>query len=102
MNALVIAVTAANADALLAGRRRTERRTRPPARLPALAHLAVVGTGSVVGECELGEPTRRTAAGWLLPVSRPRRYRAPRPIAAYGLARIPRSFRYVASSPASS
>ena len=71
------------------------------------ATTAVVGTGHVVGECELGAPVRKSARGWAMPVSRPRRYRTPRPITAYGLAKIPRSFRYLGgepppSSPASS
>ena len=48
----------------------------------------------MVGECELGEPVRRSANGWALPLSNPRRYRAPRPVADYGLAKIPRSFSY--------
>ena len=33
--------------------------------------------------------------GWALPVTKPRKYRTPRPIADFGLAKIPRSFRYV-------
>ena len=94
MDHLVLAITARNADAILDGRRRHEHRTRPPKRLPALAHLAVTGTAAVVGECELGEPLRRSAKGWALPLSHPRRYRAPRPVADYGLAKIPRSFSY--------
>ena len=91
---LVLAITAENADAVLEGRRRHEHRQHPPKRLPALAHLAVTGTGAVVGECVLGEPVRHSAKGWALPVTRATRYRAPRPVADYGLAKIPRSFRY--------
>jgi predicted transcriptional regulator len=56
----------------------------------------VVGTGTVVGECVLGERTGRTAKGWTLPVSKPRRYRKARPLADFGMAKTPRSFRYVA------
>jgi hypothetical protein len=67
----------------------------PPKRLPARAYLAVVGTGTVVGECVLGVPSGKTAKGWSLPVSNARRYRRPKPIADYGLAKTPRSFRYV-------
>ena len=95
MQALVLAVTADNAAAILDGRRKTEQRTRPPKRLPARAHLAVVGTGTVVGECEIGEPVRQGAKGWAMPVRNPRRYPAAKPITAFGLERIPRSFRYV-------
>jgi hypothetical protein len=61
----------------------------------ARAYLAVVGTGAVVGECQLGAAERHTAKGWALPVTKPRRYRKPRPIAGFGLTKIPRSFRYV-------
>lgn len=91
---LVLAITVENADAILDGRRPHEHRLHPPKRLPAIAHLAVTGTGAVVGECELGEPVRHSAKGWALPVTRPKRYRAPRPVADYGLLKIPRSFRY--------
>ena len=94
-SALVLAVTAENADSLLSGERDRDHRRIPPKKLPARAYLAVVGTGSVVGECRLGAPLRQTAKGWALPVSQPRRYRKPRPVADFGLARIPRSFRYV-------
>ncbi|TMG43879.1 MAG: hypothetical protein E6H91_15870 [Chloroflexi bacterium] len=94
-SALVLAVTAENAESLLSGERDRDHRRMPPKKLPARAYLAVVGTGSVVGECLLGAAERHTAKGWALPVSRPRRYRRPRPIAEFGLARIPRSFRYV-------
>ena len=48
-----------------------------------------------MGECTLGEPERKTDKGWALPVSGPRRYRTPRPIAELGLTKVPRSFRYV-------
>lgn len=95
MGRIVLAIHAANADALLDGRAQTEHRMLPPRRLPAKAYLAVVGTGSVVGECVLGAPSGRTKAGWAMPVSRARRYRRPRPVGDYGLTRVPRSFRYV-------
>jgi predicted transcriptional regulator len=94
-SAIVLATTAENAEALLSGERDTDHRRFPPKKLPARAYLAVVGTGSVVGECTLGIAERHTAKGWALPVSKPRRYRKPRPVADFGLARIPRSFRYV-------
>ena len=92
---IVLAISADNADALLDGRRRFDHRTMRPKELPARAYLAVTGTASVLGECTLGVPERRTEKGWALPVSGPRRYRTPRPISELGLARIPRSFRYV-------
>lgn len=95
MDRLVLAITAEHADALLDGARDADHRTMPPARLPAKAYLAVVGTASVVGECMLGERAGRTKDGWRIPVTSARRYRRPRPIAEYGLARIPRSFRYL-------
>ncbi len=95
MEKLVLAITAAHADALLDGTRDADHRTLPPARLPAKAYLAVVGTAQVVGECVLGERAGRTKDGWTLPVSAAKRYKRPRPITAYGLAKIPRSFRYV-------
>jgi predicted transcriptional regulator len=95
MDAIVLAVSQDNADALLDGTRTTEHRALPPKRLPARAYLAVVGTGTVVGECVLGERTGRTAKGWTLPVSKPRRYRRARPLADFGMAKTPRSFRYV-------
>src|SRR5436190_205694 len=82
-------------DARLDGKRSTDHRALPPTRLPARAYLAVVGTGTVVGECVLGERAGRTAKGWTLPVTKPRRYRKPRPLADFGLAKTPRSFRYV-------
>lgn len=95
MDRLVLAISAEHADALLDGARDADHRTMPPARLPAKAYLAVVGTASVVGECMLGERAGRTKDGWRIPVTSARRYRRPRPIAEYGLARIPRSFRYL-------
>ena len=93
--AIVLATTAQNAEAILAGERATDHRRFPPKELPARAYLAVVGTGTVVGECHLGAPERNTAKGWALPITKPRRYRSPRPVADYGLSKIPRSFRYV-------
>jgi predicted transcriptional regulator len=95
MEKLVLAITAEHADALLDGARDTDHRSLPPARLPAKAYLAVVGTGTVVGECTLGAKTTRTKAGWALPVTNARRYRTPKPITVFGLEKIPRSFRYV-------
>jgi len=94
-SALVLATTAENAEALLSGERDRDHRRFPPKKLPARAYLAVVGTASIVGECELGAAERKTAKGWVLPVSKPRRYRKPRPVADFGLEKIPRSFRYV-------
>lgn len=96
METIVIAVTAENADAILEGKRRFDHRRMPPKRLPARAYLAVSGSG-VVGECELGAPERETSEGWALPVTRPRRYRVPRPLERYGLSKTPRSFQYVRS-----
>lgn len=96
--AIVLAVTAENAESLLSGARDRDHRRIPPKKLPARAFLAVSGTGSVVGECELGAAERHTAKGWALPVSKPRRYRKPRPVSDFGLARVPRSFRYVETS----
>ena len=52
-SALVLALTAANADSILSGERENDYRRFPPKKLPARAYLAVVGTASVVGECEL-------------------------------------------------
>lgn len=95
MEKLVLAITAENANALLDGSRGEHRRTLPPARLPARAYLAVVGTASVVGECILGQRTGRTKDGWALPVTNARRYARPKPIGAYGLTKVPRSFRYI-------
>ena len=95
MERLVLAISAEHADALLDGSRDADHRTLPPARLPAKAYLAVVGTGTVVGECVLGEKAGRTKAGWTLPVTNARRYRKPRPVGEFGLEKIPRSFRYV-------
>jgi len=94
MDAIVIAVTQENADAILDGKRRFDHRRVPPKRLPARAYLAVSGSG-VVGECELGAPERETPEGWALPVARPRRYRSARPLERYGLRKTPRSFQYV-------
>lgn len=96
MEKLVLAIRKEHADALLDGSRAADHRSVPPAKLPAKAYLAVVGTGTVVGECVLGDRAGRTKNGWTLPVSAARRYKTPKPIAAYGLAKIPRSFRYVA------
>jgi predicted transcriptional regulator len=95
MQAIVLAISRENADAILDGTRAADHRVLPPKRLPARAYLAVVGTGTVVGECVLGAPSGKTAKGWSLPVSHARRYRRPKPIADYGLAKTPRSFRYV-------
>lgn len=101
MDAIVLAVTADNAEAILDGKRRFDHRKVAPKRLPARAYLAVSGAG-IVGECDLGAPERKTAEGWALPIARPRRYRAARDLARYGLAKTPRSFQYVrVSSPAS-
>jgi hypothetical protein len=94
-SAIVLATTAENAEALVSGERDRDHRRFPPKKLPARAYLAVVGTGSIAGECVLGGAKRQTAKGWALPVSKPRRYRKPRAIAEFGLAKIPRSFRYV-------
>ena len=93
--AIVLAISADNAEAILSGERTADHRRIPPKRLPARAYLAVSGTASVIGECELGAAERNTAKGWALPVSRPRRYRKPRPLSDFGLTKTPRSFRYV-------
>ena len=95
MEKLILAITAEHADALLDGSRDADHRTMPPTKLPAKAYLAVVGTATVVGECVLGERAGRTKKGWTLPVSGARRYKTPKPISEFGLAKIPRSFRYV-------
>ena len=95
-DAIVLAIHADHADAILDGTARFEHRSVPPKRLPARAYLAVVEERAIVGECDLGTPTRKSAKGWALPVTRPRRYRAPRPLSDFGLAKIPRSFRYIA------
>jgi predicted transcriptional regulator len=92
---IVLAIHADHADAILDGTAHFEHRAIPPKRLPAKAYLAVVEEHAVVGECELGAPARRSAQGWALPVSKPRRYRSPKALAEYGLEKIPRSFRYV-------
>ena len=96
-DAIVLAIHADHADAILNGTALFEHRTVPPKRLPARAYLAVVEERAIVGECDLGAPTRRSAKGWALPVTKPRRYRAPRPLSDFGLAKIPRSFQYVVS-----
>ena len=93
--AIVLAITAENAEALLSGARDRDHRRSPPKELPARGYLAVVGTGLVVGECRLGVPERHTAKGWAIPVDHARRYRKPRPVTEFGLKKIPRSFRYV-------
>ena len=95
MDAIVLAIRPERAAELLDGKRRVEHRRVPPRRLPAVAYLAVSGTGTVVGECRLGPPERQTSEGWALPVSTPKRYARPRPLSAYGLERMPRSFSYV-------
>lgn len=94
-DAIVLAIRAEHAADILDGRARLEHRSVRPRRLPARAYLAVVEERAVVGECLLGVPTRRSAKGWALPVTKPRRYRTPRALGAFGLERIPRSFRYV-------
>jgi predicted transcriptional regulator len=94
-NAVVLAIHADHADAILDGTARFEHRTVPPKRLPARAYLAVVEERAIVGECDLGAPTRRSAQGWALPITKPRRYRVPRALSEFGLAKVPRSFRYV-------
>jgi len=94
-DAIVLAIHADRANAILDGTARFEHRTVPPKRLPARAFLAVVEEHAIVGECDLDPPSRRSAQGWALPVSRPRRYRTPRPLSDFGLEKIPRSFRYV-------
>lgn len=92
---LVLSVTAANAEAILAGKRAVDVRRFPPRRLPARAYLAVAGTRAVAGECVLGEPVGSGPDGTLLPIGAPKAYRRPRPIDSFGLAKVPRSFRYV-------
>lgn len=96
-DAIVLAIHADHAEAILDGTARFEHRKLPPKRLPAKAYLAVVEAQAVTGECDLGAPTRRSKDGWALPVTKPRRYRSPRPLSDFGLAKIPRSFRYVGS-----
>jgi predicted transcriptional regulator len=95
MEKIVLAISAENADAILDGSRDADHRTVPPTKLPAKAYLAVVGTRAVVGECVITERAGKTKAGWRLPVTNAKRYRTPKPITDYGLARIPRSFRYL-------
>ncbi|TMD61069.1 MAG: hypothetical protein E6I87_04290 [Chloroflexi bacterium] len=92
---LILAVTRENADAILSGKRAVDVRRFPPRRLPARAYLAITGTGAVHGECVLGEPVGSGADGTLLPIASPKAYRRPRPIDAFGIDKIPRSFRYV-------
>ena len=92
---LILAVTRENAEAILSGKRAVDVRRFPPKRLPARAYLAVTGTATVHGECVLGEPVGSSADGTLLPIASPKAYRRPKPIDAFGLEKIPRSFRYV-------
>lgn len=92
---LVLAVTPANAAAILSGKRAVDVRRSPPRRLPARAYLAATGTRQVLGECVLGEPVGRGADGVLIPISAAKTYRRARPIDAFGLQKVPRSFRYV-------
>lgn len=94
MTRLVLAISAHNADAILDGTRKTDHRAHPPAKLPARAYLAVPKIG-VVGECYLGEPERKTDAGWAIPVTDPKRYARPRSLDRFGLTKTPRSFRYL-------
>ncbi len=97
-SAVVLSVTPTNADAILSGKRTVDVRRLPPRRLPARAFLAVTGTRQVHGECVLGEPVGSGPDGTLLPIAAPKAYRRPRPIDAFGLEKVPRSFRYVAPS----
>ena len=60
---IVLAISPENADALLDGKRRFDHRTIRPKELPARTYLAVTGTASVVGECTLGAPERKTREG---------------------------------------
>jgi predicted transcriptional regulator len=92
---LVLAVSRENADAILTGKRAVDVRRFPPRRLPARVYLAVTGTAAVHGECVLGEPVGSSPDGTLLPIASPRPYRRPKPIAAFGLEKVPRSFRYL-------
>ncbi len=92
---LVLTVTLANAEAILAGKRAVDVRRFPPRRLPARAFLAVTGTRSVHGECVLGKPVGSGPDGTLLLIQLPKQYKRPRPIDSFGLERVPRSFRYV-------
>ena len=92
---LVLAVTAENAAAILAGKRAVDVRRFAPKRLPARAYLAVAGTRAVHGECILGEPVGTSKDGSLIPIGAPKTYRKPRPIDEFGLAKVPRSFRYL-------
>ena len=90
-----MAITAEHADALLDGTRDADHRTLPPKELPAKAYLAVVGTGTVVGECVLVERGAKTKDGWRLSVSGAKRYRRAKPVSVFGLKKIPRSFVYL-------
>jgi predicted transcriptional regulator len=92
---LVLAVTAANAEAILSGRRAVEVRKTPPKRLPARAYLAVSGTAAVAGECVLGEPVGKGPEGTLLPIGEPKTYRRAKELKSFGLKKVPRSFRYI-------
>ena len=94
MTRLVLASSAAHADAILDGTATSDVRRHPPKRLPARAYLAVPKVG-VVGECELGAPERRSGDGWSLPITKPKRYARPRSLDRFGLTKTPRSFRYV-------
>ncbi|OLC56886.1 MAG: hypothetical protein AUH85_04795 [Chloroflexi bacterium 13_1_40CM_4_68_4] len=91
----MLAVTRENADAILSGKRAVDVRRFPPRRLPARAYLAITGTGAVHGECVLGEPVGSSPDGTLLPIAAPKAYRRPKPIDAFGIDKVPRSFRYV-------
>lgn len=94
-SSLVLATTAANAEAILAGKRAVDVRRIPPKRLPARAYLAVTGTRAVHGECVLGEAVGTSRDGTLLAIASPKAYRKPRPIDEFGLTKVPRSFRYL-------
>ncbi len=92
---LVLTVTPENAEAILSGKRAVDVRRFPPKRVPARAFLAVTGTAAVAGECVLGEPVGKGPDGVLLPISAPKAYRRARKIETFGLAKVPRSFRYL-------
>jgi hypothetical protein len=94
-SAIVLAITADNAEALVAGnttettaasRRRSFRHARI-SRSPASDRSSASG-------CSVprSERPRRDGA---LPVSKPRRYGKPRRVTDFGLAKVPRSFKYV-------
>ena len=95
MKRLVIAISAEHADALLDGTTDADHRALPPKELPAKAYLAVVGTGTVVGECVLVERGAKTKDGYRIPITGAKRYRRPKPVTDYGIPKTPRSFRYV-------